>query len=43
MQASKSHENLPAFDTFECMNCDTSIRKTPSQPSSARRRDSVDS
>jgi hypothetical protein len=29
MQASKSHEHLPAFDTFRCMTCDTVIRKLP--------------
>jgi C4-type Zn-finger protein len=33
MQASKSHESLPTFDTFRCMNCNTAIRETTPQPS----------
>jgi hypothetical protein len=33
MQASKSWEDLADFDTFECLVCQTVIRKaTPQQP-----------
>jgi hypothetical protein len=33
MQASKSREDLADFDTFECLSCQTVIRKTtPQQP-----------
>jgi hypothetical protein len=35
MQASKSREDLADFDTFECLSCQTVIRKaTPQQPPS---------
>jgi hypothetical protein len=31
MQASKSREDLVDFDTFQCLSCQTVIRKTTSQ------------
>ncbi len=32
MQASKSREDLAAFDTFQCLTCQTTIIETPRQP-----------
>jgi hypothetical protein len=32
MQASKSQAGLTDFDTFECLNCGTTIRESTSQP-----------
>jgi hypothetical protein len=32
MQASKSREDLADFDNFECLSCQTVIRKTTPQP-----------
>jgi hypothetical protein len=32
MQASKSREDLPDFDIFECLSCQTVIRESKPQP-----------
>jgi hypothetical protein len=32
MQASKSREDLPQFDTFECLSCKSMIRETKPPP-----------
>jgi hypothetical protein len=32
MQASKTHDTLPAFDVFKCLTCETTIRETPVRP-----------
>jgi hypothetical protein len=37
MQASKSRENLAAFDTFRCLNCDTAIHESAAQTSHVAR------
>jgi hypothetical protein len=32
MQASKSKNDLQAFDVFQCLTCHTTIREAPAQP-----------
>jgi hypothetical protein len=38
MQAKKSREDLPHFDTFNCLSCQTSIVETQTQPPATRSR-----
>jgi hypothetical protein len=38
MQASKSRENLAEFDTFECLTCQTVIRKAKPQAPADKKR-----
>jgi hypothetical protein len=32
MQASKSRDDLAAFDVFRCQTCETTITETPQRP-----------
>jgi hypothetical protein len=34
MQAKKSREDLPHFDTFDCLACRTTIVEAPTRPPS---------